>query len=290
MPQTTVAIIGGGPAGVASAIWLHQFGVQTVLLEAASELGGLQRQSPYSNDWIAGIIGKTGQEVAAALHKHALAARCAVRLNCAVKNVEAHGESLTLLLNDADKLHSRFVVVATGTIPRSGGFTESECTGIGPGLSMEHIAVKGKRVAILGGGDNAFDQALFAQQRGAREVKIFARLPPRAQRLLQARMPSGSVQVGPFTADQKAMTVGQEKFDVIGVQFGFEAAIPPGLSLQRADGYIAVDRLGKTSLLQVYACGDVTHYWHPCVTTACAHGIQVAKAIASTLSSSEEKF
>jgi thioredoxin reductase len=281
--QTTVIIIGGGPAG-AAAVWLRQFDIPAVLLEASDSLGGLQRQNPYNNNWLPGVQGKTGQEIAAMLHKHVMALGCPVRLNGAVLKVECKEECFTAHLQNGERLSGQFVVLATGTRPRSGGFTESSTVGIGPGLSMLRVAVAGKRVAILGAGDNAFVEAGNVLERGAESLTIFSRQTPRAQSLLQARIPPECVQIGPFTADPKTLTVERQKFDAIGVQFGFEPVKIPGLSLRETDGFTTVDRYGETGIKRVYACGDVTNFWHPCVATASAHGVQVARAIASALS------
>ena len=68
-----VIIAGGGPAGVACAIWLHKLGADVLLIEAADRLGGLQRRSPYENLWIPGVQGRTGLEVAEALDDHVTA-------------------------------------------------------------------------------------------------------------------------------------------------------------------------------------------------------------------------
>ena len=59
--------------------------------------------------------------------------------------------------------------------------------------------------------------------------------------------------------------------------------IRPGLTPELDNGYVRVDRYGETSLPGVFACGEVTDDWHPCVTTSAAHGIQVAKAISRRL-------
>jgi NADPH-dependent glutamate synthase beta subunit-like oxidoreductase len=76
------------------------------------------------------------------------------------------------------------------------------------------------------------------------------------------------------------MTVNGRAYDVLGVQFGFEACIPGGLRLPLRDGYIEVDRRGAVpSHPGLFAVGDVTNFWHPCVATAMAHGVQVAKSI-----------
>ncbi len=277
--RTDVIIIGAGPAGVSCAIWLKKLGVACVVLEAAPLAGGLQTRSPYENLWIPGVQGKTGQDVAASLAQHASDLDIDVRLNTPAIAVSADGRSVTTAYGN---LHSPCLVIATGTQPRTGGFAPSATVAIGPGAPMEALDVKDKRIAILGGGDNAFDQARFVRDRGG-EVTIFARSGLRAQKLLQDMIPDVHVKVGPYEASQAGMTVNGDRFDAFGVMFGFEASVPQGLNLRLENGYISVDRNGETSLSGVYACGEVTDFWHPCVTTACAHGIQVAKQISLRL-------
>lgn len=270
-------IIGGGPAGISCAIWLKKLGVECVLLEASAQLGGLQTRSPYENLWIPGVQGKTGQQVAASLADHANAVGIDVRLNCPVLSVD--GQRVT---TPAGTYSAPYLVIATGSRPRTGGFTASDRIIIGPGVGMEALDVKGRRLAIFGGGDNAFDQARFVRDRGGK-VTIFTRSVPRAQKLLQDMIPDVPVIIGPYQMDQDAMTINSEAFDAFGVMFGFEAVVPDGLALDLDNGYVRVDRFGETSEPGVYACGEVTDYWHPCVTTSAAHGIQVAKQISLKL-------
>jgi thioredoxin reductase len=274
-------VIGGGPAGAACALWLHQLGMDVLLLEAGSAVGGLQLNSPYTNRWIPGLQGRTGQQVAAQLQDHLESANVPHSLGFWVTGIRPRASGLGWEVSGRGAVHrARNVVIATGSKPRRGGFVPSDTVGIGPGVAMERIAVAGKRVAILGGGDNAFDQAVFAQRRGAASVEIFCRRPPRAQALLLKQVAPECVHVGPFEANQSAMTVDGRAFDVIGVQYGFEASIPAGLRLALDDGCIEVDRHGAVpGLPGLYAAGEVTNFLHPCVTTAYAHGVQVAKSI-----------
>ncbi len=271
--ETQVVIIGGGPAGISCAIWLQKLDVECILLEASAQLGGLQTRSPYENLWIPGVQGKTGQQVAASLAAHAEAAGVDIRLNCPVLSVDGHK-----VTTPAGIFNAPYLVVATGSKPRTGGFMASERIVIGPGVGMEALEVKSKRVAIFGGGDNAFDQARFVRDRGG-QVTIFSRSTPRAQKLLRDMIPNVQVIIGPYQADQNAMTVNGDAFNAFGIMFGFEAVVPEGLTLDLENGYVCVDRFGQTSAPNVFACGEVTDYWHPCVTTSAAHGIQVAKQV-----------
>lgn len=281
-------VIGGGPAGAACALWLHQLGMDVLLLEAGPAVGGLQLNSPYTNRWIPGLQGKTGQQVAAQLQDHLESANVPHSLGFWVTGIRARPSGLGWEVSGRGAVHrARHVVIATGSKPRRGGFVPSDTVGIGPGVAMERIAVAGKRVAILGGGDNAFDQAGFALRRGAASVDIFCRRRPRAQALLLKQVAPECVHVGPFEADQSSMTVDGEAFDVIGVQYGFEASIPAGLRLALDDGCIEVDRHGAVpGLPGLYAAGEVTNFLHPCVTTAYAHGVQVAKSIQAAVQDS----
>jgi thioredoxin reductase len=276
-----VIVVGGGPAGAACALWAHQLGLRVLLVEAGPAIGGLQLRSPYPNRWLPGLQGKTGQEVAAALQAHLTAAAVPHSVNFAVTRIQrSSGHAGWEVSNEQITHAARFAVIATGSKPRREGFVDSDRVGIGPGVSMERLDVVGKRVAILGVGDNAFDQAASAMQRGARRVDIYCCRAPRAQPILKRQIEGQSVHVGPFLADQSAMTVNGMPCDIFGVQFGFEASIPAGLRLPMNDGYVEVDRRGAVRQFpRLFAAGEVTGYWHPCAATSYAHGVQVAKSI-----------
>lgn len=283
-------VIGGGPAGCACALWLHKLGVRTWLVEASDALGGLQRRSPYENLWIPGVMGHTGEEVARALHRHIHVIGVPFHLNSRVSRIEAaDGGFRVRVEGETIRGHygTQHLVIATGTQPVRGHFRPAHNVAIGPGYPMENLEVGNRKIAILGGGDNAFDQARFVLQRGAKSVTIYSRTPPRAQAVLQAMVPQARVCIGPYTADQLSMIVNGEVFDAFGVMYGFEAQLPDGLhqdlELKNENGFIAVSREGETVLSGLWACGEVTDYWHPCVTTSAAHGIQVAKQISLRL-------
>lgn len=275
-------VIGGGPAGCACALWLHRLGVEVLLIEAADRLGGLQRRSPYENLWIPGVTDRTGEQVAEALHTHIVTAGVSHLLQTRVGNIHPTAEGYEVTFGTTRVL-TKHLIVATGTKPNSGPFQPSDCVAIGPGHPMENIEVRNRKIAILGGGDNAFDQARFVLQRGAKSVTIFTRTTPRAQVVVQTSVPEATVVIGPYQADQRLMTVNGETFDGFGVMYGFEARLPEGLHITNENGYVDVNRQGETSMSNVWACGEVTDYWHPCVTTAAAHGVQVAKQISLRL-------
>src|SRR2546429_6035118 len=76
MPRSTesgapiVPVIGGGPAGMSCALWLHNYGMHPVIIEKEGALGGMARLSPYPNEWLLGQHGKSGRENAAEFAAH----------------------------------------------------------------------------------------------------------------------------------------------------------------------------------------------------------------------------
>jgi thioredoxin reductase len=246
----------------------------------------LQNASPYVNAWFPSVQGLQGQQIARNIHEHLLACGVALRTNTTVRRVRVQENSFAAEFSDGTQVPAHYLVVATGAKFRSGGFTASERLAIGPGRNFEAMEVANKRVAILGGGDNAFDAQRFAMERGAAQAQIFAR-SLRAHGVTMNRVPKACVSVGTFEVDERAMTVNGQAFDCISVQFGFEAVLPDGLDkLERtAKGYVLANHWGQTSLPKVYSIGEVTNTFHPATVTSMAHGIQAAIHIHADIAS-----
>src|SRR5262245_36297025 len=65
-----VPIIGGGPAGMSCALWLHNFGLRPVIVEQERALGGMARRSPYPNEWLLGQPDQSARQNAAKFAGH----------------------------------------------------------------------------------------------------------------------------------------------------------------------------------------------------------------------------
>ena len=279
-------IIGAGPAGASCGLWLHQLGCEVLLLEGSDQAGGLQKQSPYRNEWFPAVEGLQGREIARNLHVQLLERGVALRTNARVLRVHVREQGASIDLADGSQLQADYLVVATGAKFRTGGFTATPRLAIGPGRNFEAMDMAGKRVGILGGGDNAFDAHKFAMQRGAAHAQIFAR-QLRAQRLTMGRVPKDCVSLGAFQVDPQAMTINGQAFDCISVQFGFEAVVPEGLEqlARTPGGHLLANAWGQTSLPGIYAVGEVAATFHPATVTSMAHGIQAAKHIQTCMES-----
>lgn len=280
-------IVGGGPAGVSCAVWLARLGLSPMLIEAGERLGGLTAANPFADDWTAVLPGATGQQVAANLAQSARAAGVPVALRSPV--VQARVEENLYILDLTESraaVCGRSLVIASGVQARNlpGYAPQARWPGVlvGPGSAIVAQDYTGLSVAVLGGGDNAFENFVYVRGRGAKTVHLYSRTV-RAQSQWVARAGDAGVHRGDYDVDPAARTVNGRRYDLILVFYGWEpqAAFVDGLELARDErGYIRTDTAtAQTSLPGVYAIGEVANRMHPCVVTAMADGVVAAKAI-----------
>ena len=279
-------VIGGGPGGASCAQWLKMLGFSPCLVERRSRLGGLQNENPYHNRWIvAAAPGSSGHDIARAIHENIRALGIPVLLDTEVTDV---------LRRDADGFHvevrgpagprrvtGRTVVLASGVKPNAGNLARRANLLIGHGNQVEETDFRGAKVAILGGGDNAFHNYPILKERGAREVTLFARTI-RARLEFLEQVPPEHVRLGEYLVDEERLTVNGEAFDKIIVLYGWSVNLDYMRSIEVAvdtKGFVVADRDCQTSVTGIYAIGELTQRLHPCCVTAMADGATAAKAI-----------
>jgi thioredoxin reductase (NADPH) len=157
-----IAIIGGGPAGMATAIQLRRFDLEPVIFEK-NRLGGLLWNAQKVENYPGFANGVSGSQLVAAFEKH---------LNASGANV-VFAEVLAV---NFDFIHHHFViqtsqeikyadivVAAPGTKPKSADLLKSIADPLHPFIFYEIYPLlqeKEKEIVIIGAGDIAFDYAL----------------------------------------------------------------------------------------------------------------------------------
>lgn len=283
-------IVGGGPAGASCALWLARLGLSPLLVEASGRLGGLGNDNPFADDWIAVLPGVTGQQVAANIDASVRAAGVPLCLETRVTGVRPCKGGIEATLagpSGAETLaRARTLVIASGV--RAKGLPDhppgASWPGvlIGPGSPIVAQDYSGLSVAVLGGGDNAFENYVYVRNRGARAVHLYAR-SVRAQQQWVTRAGHDGVRIGPYKVDPAARSIDGRRYDLILVFYGWEpqAGFADSLQLARDErGYIRTDfATAETSVPDIYAVGEVANRMHPCVVTSLADGVVAAKAI-----------
>jgi thioredoxin reductase (NADPH) len=163
-----VAVVGAGPAGLATAVYAASVGLRVIVFECRS-FGGQASPSARIENYLGFPTGISGQALAGRAFVQAqkfgaemLIPAQAASLDCS--NAERDGE-LTLKLTDGRTLRSRTVVIASGAryrraaVPR---LAEFEGRGIWYWASaLEAKLCSGEEVAIIGGGNSAGLAAVF---------------------------------------------------------------------------------------------------------------------------------
>ncbi len=303
MPQYSDAIIvGGGPAGASCAIWLARLGLAPLLVEASARLGGLPNDNPFADDWIAALPGVTGQEVGANIARSVEAAGVPVLLGRRVTAVARADEGYAVTVEPVagtapgtpdgpgQVLLGSHLVIASGVRARNlaGAAPGDRWPGvlIGPGVGIVDQDYTDLSVAILGGGDNGFENYAYVKGRGARTVHLYAR-SVRARPQLVDAVPAADLRVGPYQVDPRTRRVRGHAYDLLLVLYGWEpqADFAASLGLRRDEhGYIHTDfATARASAEGVYAIGEVANRMHPCVVTSMADGVVAAKAIQAAI-------
>lgn len=177
MKAIPVAIIGGGPAGMAAAIQLRRMGVESVLFEQDT-LGGLMNQA----DWIENYPG-----FPAGIKGEDLARRFQERFTR--QAVDTRKEEVRTLDYDPDDrmftvfagrgpLTAERVIVASGTSPKRLPLFEAlpeECRNLIFDDRTKVPTEAKRRVVIVGAGDIALDYALSLSLNPGHEVIILCR-------------------------------------------------------------------------------------------------------------------
>lgn len=281
-------IVGAGPSGVSCAIWLKQLGFNPILIDTNDRCGGAQLLNPYTNTWIATSSGVWGKDVASAMNTNVTALGIETRLGVKATSAATNRGCVRLVTDAGEEIEGRYLVLATGSKPKTAGLVARTGLLIGSGAAVAATDFKGAKVAILGGGDSAIESYHVACHKGASSVRIFARTI-RARASMVSQVEPSVIVVGPYSFAPNENRVNGERFDQVLVHYGFEAGQEATLGIDlamRADGFISTDPNCRTSNDMVYAAGEVAGRAHPCCATAMADGVVVAKDIQRRLESS----
>lgn len=188
MKQIDLVILGGGPAGLATAIAARKAGVQDlVILERDRELGGILNQCIHSGFGLHTFREElTGPEYAARFADEALAMGIPYKLNTMVLDLSA--DRVVTAVNRTDglfQLQAKAVILAMGCRERPRGALNIPGTrpaGIYTAGTAQRLVnmegyLPGRRVVILGSGDIGLIMARRMTLEGAKVLCVAELMP-----------------------------------------------------------------------------------------------------------------
>jgi thioredoxin reductase (NADPH) len=280
METYDVVIVGGGPAGLTTAIYCARENLRTIIVER-SALGGQAAITERLDNYPGFPEGVLGADLADRIAQQA--ARYGVEMLTAVgvSDLSSDGGSVTVTTSTGQNLMAGAVVIATGsTYRRTGAPGEEDLIGAGIHFcaTCDGPFYKGaEELVVIGGGNSGFEEGLFLTQFAEHVTILEASATPRASRLLQDKVaahPKMTVltetKVTGFTAGDNSKLAGIEMLTADGQTvthaangaFVFIGLDPnSGLLKGKADiddyGFIVTNRNLETTMPGVFAAGDV---------------------------------
>ena len=289
-------IVGGGPAGVASGVYSARKGFRTGI--AAERFGG-QLQDTLGIENLPGTTYTEGPKLAGELKKQVEENTIDLMNMAAVKTLEPatqQGGLNTVILANGAKLTARAVILATGARWRELGVPgeqEYRNKGVAYCPHCDGPLFKGKRVAVIGGGNSGVEAAIDLANIVDHVTLVEFDTNLRADEVLQAKLRSltnvdiiVNAETTEVTGDgsrvnglvYKDRDSGEEHsvalagvFVQIGLVPNTEWLKDSGLALSRF-GEIEVDEKGATNLPGIFAAGDCTTVPYKQIVVAMGEG------------------
>jgi len=290
-------IIGGGPAGLAAAIYAGRADLKTVLLERMS-LGGQVALTMDIANYPGFPENIDGPTLADRMRQQA--ERFGVEVRTAqAQALRRDGDRFEVQVR-GDTLRAKTVILATGADPRKLGVPgEDELRGRGVSYcgTCDAPFFRGKRVVVVGGGDSALKEALYIAKFASEVTVVHRRDAFRAEKIYQHQVfdherinVRWDAIVTRIEGEDKVTGVSLEnpkthepsRMDTDGV-FIFIGAEPNTQILcdllpQDCGGHVATDLDMMSKVPGLFAVGDVREHSYRQVATAVGEGSTAAIA------------
>ena len=294
-----VLVIGGGPAGAAAAVYAARKGIRTGL--AAERFGGQVNDTMSIENYIS-VLETDGPKFSAALEAHVKSYDVDImNLQRADKLIPAAdvGGLIEVHLANGGKLKAKTVILSTGARWRNvnvPGEQEYKNKGVAYCPHCDGPLFKGKRVAVIGGGNSGVEAAIDLAGLVAHVTLLEYDDKLRADAVLVAKLRSlpnvsihthaqtteltgdGSRLKGLSYTDRSSGEARHVELEGVFVQIG----LVPNTEWLRGVvdlskyGEIMVDAKGQTSLPGVFAAGDATTVPFKQIVIAAGDGAKAA--------------
>lgn len=292
-----VVVIGGGPAGASAAIYSARKGLSTAII--AEKMGG-QVQETKGIENLISVVYTEGPQLAAQLAQHIASYPIRLLEHRRVSKIDIKNSN-HIFLDGGEHLKAKNIIVATGAKWRELGIPgEKEYLGRGVAFCphCDGPFYKGKKVAVVGGGNSGVEAAIDLAGI-VKEVVLFEYMAElKADKVLVDKLRSlSNVTIITNAKTQKVTGDGQKvsgleyqdrktektvsvELDGIFVQIGLlpNSQFIKDIVETTKFGEIVVDNKGRSSVKGIYAAGDVTTTPYKQIIISMGEGAKAALA------------
>ncbi|MCQ2444647.1 MAG: FAD-dependent oxidoreductase [Mailhella sp.] len=296
-------VIGAGPAGITAALYLVRSGLRTALVESSAPGGQILSTAEIEN-YPGFPKSVKGWELADLFEAH-LAPYPVDRLRGEVSAVEptsGEGGPFRIILAEGAPVEAKAVVACTGARHRKLG-APGEDTYAGMGVSYCAVCdgnfYRGRRVAVVGGGNSALEEALYLSRIVDRVSLIHRRSAFRGSMVYQEKVRAAenidivtdtvideirgskagmdSLAVRNIVTGELGTIAAEGLFVYVGMD-PVSAYLPAAVEKDSA-GFINTDAEMRTSLPGIFAAGDIRSKHCRQVSTAVGDGATAAMSV-----------
>ncbi|MBR4720703.1 MAG: thioredoxin-disulfide reductase [Clostridia bacterium] len=292
-----VIVIGAGPAGLTAALYLGRANLKTLILDSTG-IGG-QLNYSYEIDNYPGFFGK-GFELAQKMREQAMKFG-GVFSSERVLEIGVFEDGTKFVKTRKNEYRTKSIIIATGASPRPLDVDgEKEFTGRGVSYcaTCDGAFFKDKNVAVVGGGNTAFADALYLSKfchsvflihrrdtfrasafliDKVKNSKILVRTNEVVEKIVGRDMVNSIVLKNTTTSDSTVLDV-SALFIAVGRLPNSD--LGKGLLSLDENGYIITDENMRTNIDGIYAVGDIRKTPLRQIITAAADGAVAANDIA----------
>ena len=298
-----VIIIGAGPAGLSTAFWCDELGLDTLVLEQAEDIGGQLHRvyNPIEN--YLGLKAHNGEELLQLFAANVDDAEFDLWKQTSITSVDLKARRVSLA--SGEELQSIAIVIATGVRQRELG-VPGEREFVGKGMiesgARDRDLFAGNDVCVVGGGDAAVENALLLAEVCPTVTLVHRGKKLRARHEFKEKLQAVHC-ITVFTESVLTRIIGEDDVVAVGIQRKqglkpFQMAVrgvlirigvEPNTELFKDQletdekGYLVVNSRQETNVPMVFGVGDVANPLAPTISGATGAGATAAKVIASRL-------
>ena len=297
MQKYDVVIIGSGVSGMTAGIYLKRGGINTLIIEGDTPGGQLNRASSIKN--YPGFKEIDGPTLAYSIYE---------QLNS--YNIDYLYEKVTevnlddkIITTQNNEIAYDYLIIATGRVPRKLNLDNEEKL-IGHGISYCALCdgnlYKDKEIIIVGGGNSALQEAIHLSKICKKVTIIHRRDTFKAEREVIDDLSNYAniniiynanvIRYNIMNDKLYSVTLDNNeeiKIDGIFISIGYDPATDI-FNLDKDNGYIIVGKNYKTSIKDVYACGDVIKKDTYQLTTSAGEATVVADQIIHKITNNQK--